>query len=471
MKLLLCSLLIIASVLPLYSQIAVSGINEAQFVKLRTDNPLSGFFHNETGILLKYRSIDFGITFNANLPRYSQYQKVEELNSKHIYFDWSDIYLKATLPHLEIRAGNFSEHFGNGLILHAFQDKSLDFDKRLTGLNVKSTHRNFSLKALYGSVPNKAGEPETAGGADFSVRLFDSLTLGSSFLSSQEQRTDKKFRTVLLYGTRMEFNYDFVDLAGEYARSKLYRDAIVVNGEAIYGYLNTYLGNWTISGGYKKYLNFNHKLNNLPVMNINGEALTEKFPIGYDEEGLMGTLKYNHNFETELTLAYAEGWSSDYKERLRDVYAGISREFSSFMSIAEFSLIEIVDYETDLWEKRMIPSLKNDIRFGELSLTVKTQYTYKEFNKSPEIHNPMLQTDFAYDKYGVSIYAETEFNNFDEVKESKYWSGIELKADIFSHSELKLFAGSEKGGKMCRNGVCYYAAPFSGLRIAITTRF
>jgi hypothetical protein len=55
--------------------------------------------------------------------------------------------------------------------------------------------------------------------------------------------------------------------------------------------------------------------------------------------------------------------------------------------------------------------------------------------------------------------------------ESNYWPAIELKYPIFNHSDLILFGGKEAGGKVCRNGVCRYVAPFEGLKVELNTRF
>ena len=54
---------------------------------------------------------------------------------------------------------------------------------------------------------------------------------------------------------------------------------------------------------------------------------------------------------------------------------------------------------------------------------------------------------------------------------SRYWANMEVKYPILEGSDIVLFAGKEPGGKVCRNGVCRYVAPFSGLRVELSTIF
>jgi len=36
---------------------------------------------------------------------------------------------------------------------------------------------------------------------------------------------------------------------------------------------------------------------------------------------------------------------------------------------------------------------------------------------------------------------------------------------------MRLFVGKEKGGKVCRNGICKYRNQFEGLRLELITAF
>ncbi len=454
---------------PLFSQISISGVNEAQFIKLYTEKAHSNYFHNETNLLFNYRNIDFGLSFYANYPKYDRFESPEDLDSKDISYSWDELYVRANLPHLDLRAGSFTEYFGNGLLLRSFRDKNLNIDKRLNGLNTKVFNDVFSLKGFYASILDE--NYNTVGGLDLSSNVLTNLNLGLSFLSTQERRIDGKYRSRIAGSARMTYFNDFLDLEGEYAGSKIYRNPAIIKGDAIYGLVNSYLGSFTVTTGYKKYRKMNHFLNDLPTLNASDEPLSEKFEPGYDEEGIMGALKYSVSYHTELYLNYSEAWSSDFKVRQSDLLITAKKEFDDLIITAEYGQIELLDKDWNLWEKSMTPAISFDFPLSVIATHLRTQYQKREKSYADILHNPLLQSDFSYGGYGISILSETEFKSFSEMDKSKYWLGIEVKADIFSHSNFKLFVGSEKGGKICRNGVCYYTAPFDGIRAELTTRF
>jgi hypothetical protein len=106
-------------------------------------------------------------------------------------------------------------------------------------------------------------------------------------------------------------------------------------------------------------------------------------------------------------------------------------------------------------------------------------YTKAEFEMIEQQHyeeehtyyEPLLQTDIDIDGIGVSVIAESRYESEDGPSKAQVFLGAELSADIFSHTQLKVFGGSEKGGKICRNGTCRYQTSFEGLRVELTTMF
>jgi hypothetical protein len=69
------------------------------------------------------------------------------------------------------------------------------------------------------------------------------------------------------------------------------------------------------------------------------------------------------------------------------------------------------------------------------------------------------------------VIGEYEFEEWEDFGKKSMWIGSELKTSLSHNTELKLFAGKEKGGKVCRNGVCKYQSPFEGLRVELSTSF
>ena len=86
-------------------------------------------------------------------------------------------------------------------------------------------------------------------------------------------------------------------------------------------------------------------------------------------------------------------------------------------------------------------------------------------------YEPRIQADIALGKVSLSAATGSKWEGFDSLMDSRYWANMEAKIGLFDHSELLVFAGSEAGGKVCRNGMCRFVAPFSGLRVELSTRF
>ncbi len=58
-----------------------------------------------------------------------------------------------------------------------------------------------------------------------------------------------------------------------------------------------------------------------------------------------------------------------------------------------------------------------------------------------------------------------------DIGKNPLWLGAEISAEIFDDSLVRLFVGKEKGGKVCRNGVCKYRSQFDGVRLELSTSF
>lgn len=86
-------------------------------------------------------------------------------------------------------------------------------------------------------------------------------------------------------------------------------------------------------------------------------------------------------------------------------------------------------------------------------------------------YEPKLQLDVALGKLSLALGAQAWWEDFSSIGDGTYWPNLEAKYPILGGTDLVVFVGREAGGKVCRNGVCRYMAPFSGLRVDLNTRF
>ena len=82
-----------------------------------------------------------------------------------------------------------------------------------------------------------------------------------------------------------------------------------------------------------------------------------------------------------------------------------------------------------------------------------------------------IQTDISFDKYSFSLTVENQLGESNDGDDNEFWIGGEFAFNIFGNTGLRIFGGKEKGGKICRNGVCRYQSEFEGVRVEITTSF
>jgi hypothetical protein len=195
---------------------------------------------------------------------------------------------------------------------------------------------------------------------------------------------------------------------------------------------------------------------------------------GEDEEGLMGQVRFNPDFTSEVGVTYSEAWNSNFSLRQSDLFVEGRKYYDSFTLGLEYAQLELIDEERQQWQKEITPAVLLDFNLLSLPTHIRTELGYHEKvrgESSRDYYNPLLQFDIFFNRLSLSFIAELELEEFSELSDAGSWLGIELTTDIISNTDLKIFIGEERGGKVCRSGVCYYTTPFKGLRINLTTRF
>ncbi len=472
-------LLLLSSFSSGYAAVRISGLNEAQYIYKAAEDSLSSYFYNETAIRLNYNNLEAGLSFVAELPKYDQFQAIKDLHHSDLHYRWDERYLQLNLSDYRLRAGSFSEYIGAGIMLRAFRDKAFDHDTRLTGLNIRTRKKAHQLKAFYGTLPNEnnPGRNDLIGGLDYSTSFLIFSQLGFSLTSQQLRRFDDKYSTRLAAGSRMEIITDYFDLYTEYAESKAYRRiGDDLRGQAVYALANSYIGIFSLSAGYKKYDRFDDRMNDLPTLNASEEPLSERLRPGEDEEGLLGQIRYTPDFTTELSITYSEAWNSNFSIRQSDLFAEGRKDFETWILGLEYAQFETRDTEGDrqFWYKEITPAVLLDFDISSRPVHIRTEFGYREEvaeQTGLDFYKPLLQFDIFFNRFSVSLISEFEIKDLSSLDERQEWFGVEATASLFSHTEMKLFIGEERGGKVCRSGVCYYTTPFKGLRMDLTTRF
>lgn len=463
----------------------VSGVNEAKLTYRSTQDSLKNYFSDKFSFQLDLNSFTFGMKFISKLPEYSRYQNIDELTPKDIDYKWDERYVSYSDENYTVLAGTFEETFGLGILLRAYNNTDLDRDTRLDGLQTRYTNGRLQLKGVYGSVKSpvadiQVSEKDIISGADAEYSVFDWLKMGSSIVQYQQRRSIDNYNSYThkqMIGGRATMNLSMLDFNTEYVGlQNMHNESITAdkNGYAFYSNVNYYPGKFTFTSGYSRYLRYDFNISDLPTLNHYDELISSSADIER-EEGLMGQVTYVPEMGNEMTVHYSEYWNESYTVRSSNLYTEYKKEFSSFNLKAEFEHYEKLEKTTfDSWEKEETPTLCLDFIAGDHPVAIKTEFQYKEkkhANVSEYHYEPLLQVDLGFKNWSFSVLSEYAFKNSDDFGKNSAWVGGELKTNISKSTEMKLFGGREKGGKVCRNGVCRYQSPFDGVRLELTTRF
>jgi len=460
-------------------QISFSGDNQIKYIYRAAEDSLKNYFTDELKFNLNYNNLTFGMAFKAYLPKYDQYQAIDELNPSQISYVWDERFVSLDKENYFLQAGTFEESFGSGMVLRAWNDKDMDRDKRLDGALIRYTPDNLNLKIIYGALRNDIADQQIfkndiVTGLDAEYKVISGLKAGVSALQYKQKEATASYLAYNhrnIYAGRLAFLNDLVDISTEYAEIR-YEHNISndYRGHAFYNTNNIFLGPVTISAGYKKYYQYQYNLSDLPSLNHYDQLLSSIGNIK-SEEGLMGEIRYIPNMTHESAIHYSEAWNNDYKLRFANLFAEYKYNTDAYSIQTEYEQIETKDQPANSWEKEMHPAVTFDFYTLPLPLTVKTKWGVKDIihgENEATMQQPYLQADLKLkENLSVSVISELEFND----DTSSSWTGGEIKTGIGDHSELKIFAGKEKGGKVCRNGVCKYQTPFEGIRLELSTNF
>jgi len=476
---LLLLLLVSITLLSAQNVLFVNGSNESQFIYRTVEDSLHTYFNDTFGFNLACRNFGLGMKFIAELPKYSteQTELLDELDSNRLELGWKELYASYEKDAWKIYTGITEESFGNSIVFRSYKDLEFDIDNRLESF-LFSYNDVFKLKAIYGAIENPAinGKYDLAYGTDLQSPNFQGLSLGASAMAFRNLLTTNIYNQRTIFAGRLNYATEYIDLQAETAVSKLYHQPGIdtKNGKAIYVNGSYYFGPVTLGGAYKQYDKFQYRLNDLPTANYHNETLSDASATGEDEIGwqVFGTVSFTDGLN--FTADYAEAFNSEKIKKMNDAFFALEYSGNSFSLLTSYSHIEKVDESSNSWQQDLIPALQTN--FTWLKIPVQIQAEYKKVSKQrqeaeSEHYEPKLQTDFTFKKLSLSLCAQSNWEEISEIFDSRYWASAQIKFPLFEHSDIILFGGKEAGGKVCRNGICRYVAPFEGLRVELNTRF
>ena len=459
----------------LYSELSFSGLNEFKYIYSNNDNEGNSYFSDKFMLQTQFNNFRAGMKYDFYRQKFDKFALNPEKDEN--YFD--EYYLQFESDHWFAQAGTYEAVIGSGMVLHNFYDDDFDLNSRLSGGYVNPVFDKWQLQLFGGLMesdnPNPAFDEEydQLGAFDIDLNLIDNITVGGSYVLHKEliDADEDEFINRTVFAGKFNYSSSLFDLRTEYATSN---DDLDLKGTAVYSNITSYLDKFTILCAYKNYENFDVRISDLPMVNHSGQQLGHSWDAGKDEEGLMGEIRFLPNYENEFVLNYAEGWNSNSKVRLSNLYSEFKHDFENWSFKAEYESLEQLNKYSNHWYKEVTPTLTFDFLFKDSPILVKAEYQYKEEDNGAENishFEPRLQTDISIGNYSASITVENQIGESEEGDDGEFWIGGELAVSIFGNTDVRVFGGKEKGGIVCRNGVCKNQAEFDGLRLTVITTF
>ncbi len=468
------------------SSLAISGINEFQYIYKAAEDSLKMYATESFKFNIRQNDFRFGMEFSGDFPKYHKFSPLENLEEDDLSYEWKNIYAEFNNETLTVRGGKYDLLIGSGMTMHAYNNTDLDEDYSLNGFYAKYKSKNLNTQVFYGVLPNKDNDKifDTVAGADLELKPIKFFTVGLSALENQQYQNAENYTYNIrdIFSSRIKYTHNLFELNSEYAFSKQYHNEFgdEKEGHGFYSDLNLYLGKVTLTSAYKNYHNFHNRLNELPTANYSEKPLVDYgYDIGSDEQGVMNVIRFVPNDKNEFILNTAYGWSDKFDIDQVDIYAEYNHKFENWAMTTEWKHIESkwVEVTTDKWAKESTPALIFDFMLGDFSSHAKAELTINEHSSytntaiDQKDYEPLLQFDLGKDKYSVSILTSHKFEDLDNISDNDPKIGAEFVIQAWKHTDLKIFVGSEKGGLVCRNGVCNMQTPFKGARFSVTTRF
>lgn len=489
---LLLFLLLLAGLLFAQQNLTINGLNEAQLIYRDAKDSLGFYFKDSFSFQMGYRNFAFGMKFVAELPKYQndQSQLVHHLNAQNLGVGWKELFVAYEKDAWMLRGGTMYETFGSGLVFRSHEDLEFDHDHRLDGFHFKYDDA-FRLKAIYGAnaSPQNANALDLAYGLDFEYPLWF-MKLGIAGVGYRNLTPLNDYSRTDIYSGRLGINLANLNINAEYATRDLDYPASPafesVSGSALYVTTDYSIGPLMLGTAIKDYDQFHFRQQDVPLANYHGETLSDTQASALDERGWQGWANLGLG-NTSLDLNYAEAWNKDKSKRMNDAYAAVQYTVGNLDGEASWSHVEKkgsdldhLNQEIHYWQREITPALSFDFPAFGTPIGVIAQYKLvdkENLNAEGSAYElkshyePRLQLDIALGSHSVSLAAESKWTDFDSILTSRYWAGAELRLALSNESDILIFGGREAGGKVCRNGMCRYVAPFSGLRVELATRF
>ncbi len=479
-------LFLIFSFFSTQAQFSGTNLTEYQYGKLATQN--EDEFHsvyNKLMLNYGYKAFKFSVGAQAYATPY------DERN----YIDPSWISVSFKQKGWELKAGNFNETLGRGLLIRSYEipgalleDKGFRsknyFYRDLLGASAGYKNTRGEVKAFWGYAYNNVFPPSQ----DWEQRRSDEVAAVSGAYKILKQTLGAS--AMRLSNDAAESYYGMAELSGSIVKQLSYHvayafrattdETLTDNDEeayALYSSLNFSADKLGVSLELKDYRNFliGSGINEPPALikehtyktlNRATHVLLPSY-----ERGIQAEAFYQFNLWTVLTLNYTLARNKlleevDYHEWFAEISTslGDAIELKAFADFAKDPFNSIDD--------RISLGTTIDYSFPK-GYGLKLDTEWQQFDRSGEnVQNVVAGLTFRRkSKLFLGIISELSNDSFLTEDDMKLWLGGTARYKLNSKHNFTLFVGERRGGPACNAGVCYELLDFKGVEVRWNARF
>jgi hypothetical protein len=479
----LAALALLATSAPAYEDVTATGAVRAEY--LQNTGVDASALDARVDLDLGVGPLTLGVVYRAyqlSDPSYNPASiDVPDAAIKHRYVEYNEGPLSA-------RAGHVFATFGHGLTLRSYEDVDLEHDTLLDGLSAEYRAGAATVTALAGAVREdlfgKRYRDHVVRAARVSVPVGGWAELAAS--GAQRARTEKDEEIDIpesvarfddaVSGGEVTLWLGPVTLTGEYAGrngSNPVTALDVIRGHATYASGTADLGFLTLFGEFKDYVDFDDYLVNPPtcvrehVWTLMNRA-TYEIDLN-DERGFLGEGSAAIGDALYLTGGASEARRHSGALSHWEMYGQLEHSFWDALG-GSFAGAWSREYELGKFTEHVSGGAEFVINpRPDQSMEVLLEGQRTE-DISGLTYNDYLWALTFYP--GSDITFTTTFETTTDESETRdLWNMVEVRSLLPDDLELTLGMGTQRGGKTCSGGICFFEPEFEGLRLRLAKYF
>jgi hypothetical protein len=469
-----------------------SGVIRGKYLYNSDDEIKSSAADTRVELDLEVGSVTLGAVYRAYQLTDSSYNPagidVPEAYVKHRYVAW-------TGDEFYAQAGHFAATFGHGLTLASYEEVDLEHDTLLDGFMGEYQTGLVDVTALAGAVKQDDSATRyyshTVRGARASMPIGEWIEVAGSVversrvwaLTLDESQVESDFAQFEdgVVGGEMSAWLGPLTLAAEYAdRSGSYTDADVedLSGHATYGAATLDLGVGTLFGEVKDYDDFASYMINPPTC-VRDHLFTLMNRATYqpdlnDERGFLVEGSAPVGDDLYVTGGASEARSHDSDLRHWEMFGHATWAFGD----ATFGFAGSMSREylfgasgaTGKFTEHLIGAAETEFPLTDEHTIVVTLEAQTVEEPSGSSYEDFILAGAWYAGMDLTFTLAVEGTN-SESEDRTRWTMLSAKRRFPGELEVELGAGTERGGKKCTGGTCYFEPEFEGVRLRLTKFF